>query len=72
MSWLQCLLRNRDHLLQLRENLEVLVVVGKASAAPVIVVRRGLDKLRHLDFNYLWIEEKAVKGYQTESIFLEY
>ena len=26
------------------------------------VGRRGLGKLRHLDTNYLWIQEKAAKG----------
>ena len=38
------------------------LVLGDASAALTIVVRRGLGKLRHLDTNYLWIEEKAGKG----------
>ena len=38
------------------------VVLGGASAALAIVARRGLGKLRHLDTNYLWIQEKAAKG----------
>ena len=35
---------------------------GDASASLAIVGRRGLGKLRHLDTNYLWIQEKAAKG----------
>ena len=38
------------------------LVLGDASAALAIVARRGVDKLRHLDTNYLWIQEKAAKG----------
>ena len=38
------------------------VLLGDASAALAIVARRGLGKLRHLDTNYLWIQEKAAKG----------
>ena len=38
------------------------VVLRDASAALAIVARRMLGKLRHLDTNYLWIQEKAVKG----------
>ena len=38
------------------------VALGDASAALAIVARRGLGKLRHLDTNYLWIQEKATKG----------
>ena len=38
------------------------LVLGDASAALAIVSRRGLGKLRHLDTNYLWIQEKAAKG----------
>ena len=38
------------------------VVLGDASAALSIVARRGLGKLRNLDTNYLWIQEKAAKG----------
>ena len=38
------------------------VVLGDASAALAIVARRGLGTLRHLDTNYLWIQEKAAKG----------
>ena len=37
------------------------VVKGDASVALAIVARRGLGKLRHLDTNYLWIQEKAAK-----------
>ena len=37
-------------------------VLGDASAALAIVARRGLGNLRHLDTNYLWIQEKAAKG----------
>ena len=38
------------------------VVLGDASAAFAIVAQRGLGKLRHLDTNYLGIQEKAAKG----------
>ena len=38
------------------------VVLGDASAALAIVARRRLGKLRHLDTNYLWIQDKAAKG----------
>ena len=38
------------------------VVLGDASEALAIVARRGLGKMRHLDTNYLWIQEKAAKG----------
>ena len=38
------------------------VVLGDASAAFAIVARRGLGKLRHLDTDYLWIQEQAAKG----------
>ena len=38
------------------------VVLGDASAALAIVARRGLGKLRHLDTNYLWIQEQAAEG----------
>ena len=38
------------------------VVLGDASAALAIVARRWLGKLRHLDTNYLWIQERAAKG----------
>ena len=38
------------------------VLLGHTSAALAIVTRRGLGKLRHLDTNYLWIQEKAAKG----------
>ena len=36
------------------------VALGDASAALAIVARQGT--LRHLDTNYLWIQEKAAKG----------
>ena len=38
------------------------LVLGDASAVLAIVARRGLNKLRHLDTNYLWNQEKAAKG----------
>ena len=38
------------------------VVLGDANEALATVARRGLCKLRHLDTNYLWIQEKAAKG----------
>ena len=38
------------------------LVLGDASAALATVARHGLGKLRHLDTNYLWIQEKAAKG----------
>ena len=38
------------------------LVLGDASAALAIVARRGLGKLRHMDTNYFWIQEKAAKG----------
>ena len=41
------------------------LVLGDVSAALAIVARRGLGKLRHLDTNYLWIQEKAAKGYMN-------
>ena len=37
------------------------VVLGDASAALAIVARRGLGKLRHLEINYCWIQEKTAK-----------
>ena len=36
-------------------------VIGDASAAFGIIRRQGLGKLRHIDTNYLWIQEKAAK-----------
>jgi hypothetical protein len=36
-------------------------VLGDASAALAIIARQGIGKLRHLDTNYLWIQEKAAK-----------
>ena len=38
------------------------LVLGDASVAVAIVARRGLGELRHLDTNYLWIQEKTAKG----------
>ena len=38
------------------------VVLGDASVALAIVTRRRLGKFRHLDTNYLWIQERAAKG----------
>ena len=37
-------------------------VLGDASAALAIVQRQGIGKLRHLDTNYLWIQEKASRN----------
>ena len=34
----------------------------RVQPSPLCVARRGLGKLRHLDTNYLWIQEKAAKG----------
>lgn len=34
-------------------------VMGDASAALAIVQRQGLGKLRHVDTQYLWIQERA-------------
>ena len=39
------------------------VVLEDLSAALAIVARRRLGKLRHLDTNYLWIQEKTTGGY---------
>ena len=36
-------------------------IIGDASAALGIIKRQGLGKLRHIDTNYLWIQEKAAK-----------
>ena len=38
------------------------LALGDASAAFAIVARRGLGKLRHLDTNYSWIQDRAAKG----------
>ena len=38
------------------------VVLGDASAPLAIVARRGSGKLRHLDTNCLWIQEKAARS----------
>ena len=38
------------------------LVLRDASAALAIVARRGWGKLRHMDANYLWIQEKAAKS----------
>ena len=36
-------------------------VLGDASAALAIIHRKGLGKLRHLDTNYLWVQEVAAR-----------
>ena len=36
-------------------------VIGDASAALGIIKRQGLGKLRHIDTNYLWIQERAAR-----------
>ena len=33
-----------------------------ASAAKGIIERTGLDKIRHIDVNVLWIQEQEVRG----------
>ena len=33
--------------------------MGDASAALAIIARQGCGRLRHLDTNYLWVQEKA-------------
>ena len=38
------------------------VVLGDVSEALAIVTRRGFGNLRHLDTDYLWIQEKAGKS----------
>ena len=34
-------------------------ILGDASACLGIIQRQGLGKLRHLNTNYLWVQEKA-------------
>ena len=36
-------------------------VLGNASAALAVIQRRGLGKLRHLDTNYVWVQEVAAR-----------
>ena len=36
-------------------------VLGDASAALAVIQRRGLGKLRHVDTNYLWVQEVAAR-----------
>ena len=36
-------------------------VMGDASAALGIINRKGLGKVRHIDTNWLWLQEKDVK-----------
>ena len=37
-------------------------IMGDASAALAIIARRGIGRIRHLDTNYLWVQEQAAKG----------
>ena len=37
-------------------------ILGDASAALAILERRGIGKIRHLDTNYLWVQEQAATG----------
>ena len=37
-------------------------ILGDASAALAIIERRGIGKIRHLDTNYLWVQEQAATG----------
>ena len=37
-------------------------VLGDASAALAIVQRQGIGKMRHLDTNFLWVQEKALRN----------
>ena len=37
-------------------------VFGDASAALAIIARKGIGKIRHLDTNFLWVQEQAAKG----------
>ena len=37
-------------------------VLRDASAALAIVASKGLGRIRHLDTNYLWVQEKAARG----------
>ena len=37
-------------------------VMGDASAALGIISRQGIGKLRHLNTNYLWVQEQAMTG----------
>ena len=46
---------------ELGEELKARVHVD-ANAAKGIVERAGLDRVRHIDVNVLWIQEQAIKG----------
>ena len=37
-------------------------ILGDASAALAVIKRQGIGKLRHLDTNYLWVQEKSARG----------
>ena len=37
-------------------------VLGDARAVLAIIARRGVGKIRHLDTNYLWVQEQAATG----------
>ena len=37
-------------------------VMGDASAALAIIARTGIGKIRHLDTNYLWVQEQSARG----------
>ena len=46
---------------ELGEELRARVHVD-ANAAKGIVERAGLDRVRHIDVNVLWIQEQAIRG----------
>ena len=37
-------------------------MLGDASAALAVIARRGVGRIRHLDTNLLWVQEKAASG----------
>ena len=37
-------------------------VLGDASAALAVIARRGVGRIRHLDTNLLWVQEKSASG----------
>ena len=37
-------------------------ILGDASAALAIIARKGIGRIRHLDTNYLWVQEQAATG----------
>ena len=39
-----------------------LVVKTDASAAKGIALRRGMGKIRHIEVNQLWVQDKVAKG----------